>query len=571
MTTRLLGRLRALPGYVRWRLTGSPLPSQEATFERWHEAYDGLLPRRRRGQIGVVVEVGGLPSTELAASLQRQSLIPASVVIIGGSPAVLPFPARQLAADTPLEVAATVAGGRATVFVTGDTVLAPHALAWLASTDADLIYGDEQVDGSESGPDSPSFKPAWSPRMLLGHDLAGRVFAVSSAVLTRLGSPAVEAHPGGGLDLLLRLSEMPLRVAHIPTILSQRTSGVPTPGEIEAVKAALERRGTDGHVSAEASGIRRVRFRPPTRRPSVKIVMPTRDRPELLRRATSGVLDSTLGVPFHLVLVDNGTRDAAALALLERLSGDSRVTVVAADEPFNFSRLVNLGAASGPEAELLLLLNNDVEVGHPDWLLQLSGWLDDPGVVGVGPKLLFPGGTVQHAGMVFGLGGIVGHVGLHEPDSLAPGGLPDVAREVACLTGACLLVRSGDFTAVGGLDEALPIDFQDVDLCLRLRRHLGGDLMYDPTYPLTHVQMGTRDPAEAGGAAAIALMRARWGRVLEEPDPHYNPHLSLDPSQRMAPIPGRRAERMARLRPRLVDHRGVARTRGTSRPDEASR
>jgi GT2 family glycosyltransferase len=288
----------------------------------------------------------------------------------------------------------------------------------------------------------------------------------------------------------------------------------------------------------------------------VKIVIPTRDRLDLLMTAVMGVLEGTVGVDAHLVIVDNGSRAADTAAYLRDLELRDDVTVLRIDEPFNFSRLINQGAAVGPEAPLLLLLNNDVEVLDSRWLAQLCSWMDDRDVVGVGPKLLFPDGRIQHAGMVFGFGGIAGHYALGEERTPVIGP-PDVPREVSCLTGACLLVRASDFAAIGGLDEDFETDFQDVDLCLRLRRELQGDLVYDPTYPLIHHQMASRDPALAGSDSTIAKMRAKWGSVLNEPDPFWNPHLSVVPNETLTDLRASISNSAHRLvaRTREITHR----------------
>jgi GT2 family glycosyltransferase len=288
---------------------------------------------------------------------------------------------------------------------------------------------------------------------------------------------------------------------------------------------------------------------PPLAAPRIKVVIPTRDRLDLLEKAMAGIRLAT-GVAADLVVVDNGSTELQSLRYLAALA-DTGTTVVRVDEPFNFSRLINRGARSGPRADYLLMLNNDTSMAHPEWLSRLSGWLRDPGVVGVGPKLHFPDGRIQHAGMVMGLGGIAGHYALGERRT-PRFGPPEEAREVSCLTGACLLVRMADFEAVGGLDEDFAIDFQDVDLCLRLRRQLGGDLIYDPTHPLTHVQMASRDPGAAGSEDTIARMRANWGAVLDEPDQIWNPHLSLiSPGKDLAMLPSDPDVLRSRLAPRV--------------------
>jgi GT2 family glycosyltransferase len=257
-------------------------------------------------------------------------------------------------------------------------------------------------------------------------------------------------------------------------------------------------------------------------------------------------------VPIHLVIVDNGSRKPGTLSYLEELRSRDDVTVHRLDDAFNFSRLCNIGVDLGPDAPLALFLNNDIEVLHRDWLLQLTGWLRDPEVVGVGPKLLFPDRTIQHAGVIIGFGGIAGHYAGYQPDRPQLGNLHDQAREVSCLTAACLLVRTDDYQKVGGMNETLAVDFQDVDLCLRLRGVLGGELMYDPTYPLFHLQSASRGIEGAVSGYTVSRMEFLWGEQLDSPDPYYSPHLSLSAHDfQLAAIPSSPIEKLSRLLPRI--------------------
>jgi len=256
--------------------------------------------------------------------------------------------------------------------------------------------------------------------------------------------------------------------------------------------------------------------------------MPTRDQVALLRRAIDGVLHSTDGVDVHLVILDNGSAESATVKFLAGLvSEQDNVEVVRIDEPFNFSRLSNTGASTGPDTPYVLFLNNDIEIVHRDWLLQLVGWLrEDEGVVGVGTKLLYPDGRIQHAGVIVGFSGMAGHYAARELNQPTVGSLHDHAREIGCLTAACLLVRTLDFHEVGGFLEELPVDFQDVDLSLRLRSELGGTLVYDPTYPIVHHESATRGFSHSS-EETLALMKSMWGETLAAEDVYYSPHLSL--------------------------------------------
>ena len=463
---------------------------------------------------------------------------------------------------------AEAASGDYLVFLNHDDLLAPSALAWLSvcAPEADLIYTDEDKIDEDGAHYAPVFKPAWSPRLLLGINYVNHLMSLRTKVFRELGGFAEGMDGVDDHDLLIRLSERPTTVAHLPNILyhwriwrgstsqqRQRMIGIEQLG-LEMVNETIRRRGWHAHPRL-GNGMPynyRVVFDAEPQPPLVKIVMPSRDRAEMLRTAVEGALSRTDDVRTHLVIVDNGSRQPAALEFLESLLGRSDVTVLHVDEAFNFSRLCNQGASVGPEAPLLLFLNNDVEIRHRQWLLQLTGWLRDPEVVGAGPMLLYPDGTIQHAGVMIGFRGTAGHYARNQPNKPALNSLHDQAREVSCLTGACLLVRTSDYRAVGGMSEDLAVVFQDVDLCLRLHRATGGVFVHDPTFPLIHHESATRGDLGAEGAYTIARMRFLWGPQLHTPDPYYNPHLN---NKRydvvLGPIPEDPDERLARVKPRF--------------------
>lgn len=462
---------------------------------------------------------------------------------------------------------AELASGEYLVFLDQDDLLVPTALGWLSTCapEADLIYTDE--DKVEEGRHRAAFfKPAWSPRLLLGVNYVNHITCLRTSVFRqagglRTGLDGVQDH-----DLLLRLSEHPMSVAHLPNILyhwrAWEGSAAGKPQDklhIEArgiaiVDEAIQRRGWNARASLGngAPFNYRVLFDPEPQPPLVKVVMPTRDRARLLRRAVDGVLSRTDGIRTHLVIVDNGSRAPAAIEFLDEVGKRDDVTVHTVDDAFNFSHLCNEGVAAGPDSDLVLLLNNDIEIRHRRWLLQLSGWLRDPEVIGTGPMLLYPDGRVQHGGVRLNFGPFAGHYARTQPNRPRPSSLHDQAREVSCLTAACLLVRTADFHAVGGMNEDLAIDFQDVELCLRLAAETGGTFMYDPTYPLTHDESASRGHLGAGSPYTLARMRFLWGAQLDEPDPYYNPHLNGGFHKvTKAFIPADVEERLERLEPRF--------------------
>lgn len=561
--------LRELLSYARWRVNPKRTSKPSwVTVEDWLEAFNDLRPDLLEVSEGIgfsivcLIEGKSLDLLEQCVDSIVSQTFPIWELIVVPSDASADIDDRRLSAiverDTRIRVASRQVGlqqgqGADTgvdaanldyiVFADPGDVFHSSTLERVATCcpRADVIYTDEDKLTVAGEHFEPLFKPAWSPRLLLGTNYVNHLVAVRRSLLADIGSVEWSAQDAGQYDMLLRIAERDVTVAHIPFIACHRRvasglGGAPSPSGddvslgLRVVQAALDRRGWTGHVAPiegqpQAS---RVVFDPAPNRPMVKVIMPTRDAVDLLETAAAGLLERTDGVGVHLVIVDNGSQDAETRSYLDRVEQRQDVTVCRIDEGFNFSALCNAGAAVGPASPYMLFLNNDIDVVHPDWLQQLVGWLAaDTEVVAVGPKLLFPDRTIQHAGVVLGFRGIAGHYALGEQNRYRSGTFHHLAREVSGLTAACLLVRSEDFDAVGGFDELLAVDFQDVDLCMRLRRDLGGVLVVDPTYPLIHSQSATRGSTEPPSEAAVSLMRSQWGDQLEAEDPYYSPHLSM--------------------------------------------
>jgi GT2 family glycosyltransferase len=263
---------------------------------------------------------------------------------------------------------------------------------------------------------------------------------------------------------------------------------------------------------------------------AVSIIIPTRDRGDLLEKCVESIFASTEHPAYGIVIVDNGSTAPASLALLDRLGNDPRVTVLSQPGPFNFAALCNAGVALGTEP-VLLFLNDDTSVRSADWLSRLSLGAVKPDIGAVGAKLLYPDGTVQHAGVSLGIGETAGHFGAGAPEA-DPGwaGRHSVLHEVSAVTGACLAVERRKFAAVGGFDSMnLPVELNDVDLCLRLSESGW------KTVCLSEVSLWHEESASRGGAK-FRLLKVhqeermhfvrRWRRLIRD-DPYFHPAFSL--------------------------------------------
>ncbi len=398
-----------------------------------------------------------------------------------------------------VEALAAATGPLIGVLSPGDT-LSPDALARIAAAfepATDLVFTDDDVEDA-SGRHSPRFMPGFSP---------DRPLPAGGLVVARrtLFDPAT-AGITGQLD--------PARVRHIPIVALHRA----------AAKAG------EPNISAD------VPFAVPQPPPPVTVIVLTKDHSELLAACSKGLLEQTDYPALTLTLVDNGTTDEAALALLAELEGRSNVRVLRRPGPFNFAALNNEAVRTVTEG-MLLLLNNDVEILDPGWLSEMVAQLARPGVGIVGARLLYPDRTVQHAGILLGPGGRATHVGrgAAETDTGYLGQLAGV-HDFSAVTGACLAVEVETWNRVGGMDERFAVTWNDVDLCLRVRR-AGMRVVWTPRATLIHKESTTRG-LEAEDAAKLArfreeqaLMLAEWGDAFER-DPFLNPNLlALDTGQ----------------------------------------
>jgi GT2 family glycosyltransferase len=266
------------------------------------------------------------------------------------------------------------------------------------------------------------------------------------------------------------------------------------------------------------------------------VIVPTRDRPELLARCAEGVLRRTDYPAIELIVADNDSREPDTQRLFTELRRDERVRIVPVPGAFNYSAINNAAAATAT-GEVLVLLNNDIDVIDPGWLREMVGHAMRRDVGAVGARLLFGDGTIQHAGVVLGVGqfeggpGIAGHFGFHAP-STDEGyhGQFVLTREVSAVTGACLALRRSVYEGVGGLDAVnLPVALNDVDLCLRIRA-LGLRIVWTPFAELLHLESASRGSDQTPETAErfrreCRYLRERWGPVLAA-DPFYNPGFS---------------------------------------------
>jgi GT2 family glycosyltransferase len=411
---------------------------------------------------------------------------------------------------------------------------APDAVAQLSAalTPTGVVYADEDEARHDGTYTAPRLKPDFSPEFLLTTAYVGRPLAIGSAVADELprlvgsGTAALEH------ECALSASEAADVVTHISEVLchrSVRPDEVSGPGAVRHIQEAFRRRNDAGAVvTCPAAGGYRILRAAATGVP-VSILIPFRDQPRLLRTCVDSIIATTAQHDsVELVLIDNGSSDPETRTLVERLGDHPDVRVLTDPQPFNWAALNNAGAREA-RGDILVFLNNDIEAHQGGWLSALCAQALRPDVAAAGARLLYPDHRLQHCGLVVGLTGAAGHVlGGLSGDESGYLGMATAARECSAVTGACLATRREVFERLGGFDEALGVDLNDVDYCLRAAT-LGFRTLYEPAAELIHHESPSR--GTAGGVGDIVNFMDRWKGYISDGDRFLNPHLTrADPS-----------------------------------------
>lgn len=565
-------RARGLRGLAAdLRRTGNLSP--EAAYQRWMEIRERLDHLTEVYRQRLVREAGGLPIisliavtadtrpgrlSETIASLREQVYERWELLVTmhaGTPPPLVDFIRAAAAGDSRVRVVEletgcemAVARNAALAVAVGEWIaalpiadtLSPVALAAMAfdaaaHPDARLYYADDDHMGPNGQRSLPRFKPDFSRELLRPTDYMGGLLFVRATALRESGGWRASFGEAVDYDLALRIFERSgsAAIRHMGQVLHHRRARLVGASKPRAMRRALEdhlqRTGVSARVE-ELAGIDALRLRHTVPQPSpmVSLIVPTRDKVELLRGCVESILRLTAYDNYEILIADNGSSDPAALEYLAELRKRDRVRILSCHEPFNYSRINNL-AVGKAKGTVIGLLNNDTVVITPDWLTEMVSWAIQPDVGCVGAKLLYADESIQHAGVIIGVGDVAGHAHRHFPrDHDGYCHRLRVVQNLSAVTAACLVVRRSVYEEIGGLNERdLTVAYNDVDFCLRARA-AGYLNVWTPFAELYHLESLTRG-ADRGEEKArryadeVAYMHQHWDL---RSDPYYSSHLT---------------------------------------------
>jgi len=432
-----------------------------------------------------------------------------------------------------------------------DDLLEPDALFEIAEAavksqgNADVLYTDEdKVAADLSEYFQPHFKPDFSPDLLRSNNYICHLFVVKRLLAVSVGGQRKEFDGAQDYDFILRCCEQAKSIVHIPKILYHwrvhKASTADNPASKRyafeagkrAIEAHLKRMKVTGTVSATKDlGFYRVKYKVQGN-PFISIVIPNKDNMGILKRCIDSIQSKSTYRNYEVIIVENNSKEPDTFAYYKSIDGKDGISVIYWEEEFNYSRINNYGIMHA-KGDYIVCLNNDISVITPDWMEELLGNCQRKEVGITGARLYFPDNTIQHAGIVVGMGGSAGSmfVGMSRNRT---GYMHKAAiqQNLSAMTAACFMVKRQAFEQAGGFDEKLAVAFNDVDFCLRVRR-AGYLVVYNPDAQMYHDESKTRGYEDTPEKQARFqkekdYLRSRWPEIMEQGDPYYNRNLSLE-------------------------------------------
>lgn len=551
--------------------------ADDVDYEQWYENHKALPEElekqknekwKRKPLISIVVPVYNTPQVflrQMIESVQNQSYSEWELCIGNASPENKEMKkileeykndARIKEVEIPENKGISQNTNRAMEIASGewiglldhDDLLAPNALYEIAKAvnehpDAEVIYTDEdKVTTDLKEHFQPHLKPDFNLDLLRSNNYICHFFVASRDLIKRVGGFRPEFNGAQDYDLILRCTEQAKQIVHIPKILYHwrvhKASTADNPASkmyaFDAGKRAIEEhlvrcrtKGTVQHT--KDLGFYRVKYEV-CGEPLVSIIIPNKDQSEALKKCLDSIREKTSYRNYEIIIVENNSEEPETFAFYKKIAGE-KIKIVTWEGEFNYSAINNFGVRHA-RGDYLLLLNNDVEIINRDWLTEMLSHCQRKEVGIVGAKLYYPDNTIQHAGIIIGIGGVAGSVFVGLPRAFS-GYLhkASIQLDLSAVTAACMLVKRSVFEQVGGLEEKLKVAFNDVDFCLRVREK-GYLVVYDPYAELYHYESKTRGAEDTKEKirrfqTEIEYMRSHWIGLLKKGDPYYNCNLSL--------------------------------------------
>ena len=564
---------------------------EEAPYGPWYEAYvpdESELEKQRKHRftyeplISVAVPAFRTPETfliQMMESLLAQTYSNWELCIANGSPedtVMKGILEEYMKKDSRIRVseltenkgiagntnaALEMAEGEFVGLLDHDDLLAPNALyevvkALEADRELDAVYTDEDKVTTELDEHfQPHLKPDFNLDLLRSNNYICHFFVVRRSVVKKAGGFRQEFDGAQDHDFIFRCVETARRVGHIPEILyhwrTHKASTADNPASKmyafdagkRAIEAHLQRTDTEGVVTHTPDlGFFRVKY-PVQGNPLVSIIIPNKDEKETLKDCIESIRKKTEYENYEIIIVENNSTTEEIFQYYKELSQDPRIRLLRWKKEFNYSAINNYGV-SHARGEYLLFLNNDVKIITPGWIKEMLGVCQRPEVGAVGVKLIYPDNTIQHAGCVIGIGGIAGHMFVDMPSNRT-GYLhkASILQDMSAVTAACMMMKRTAFEEAGGFTEKLAVAFNDVDLCLKVRKN-EKLIVYDPYVQLYHMESKTRGAEDSTEKVRrfqeeIEYMRCQWIDILKKGDPYYNKNLSLTKwNYSLRPLPG---------------------------------
>ena len=430
-----------------------------------------------------------------------------------------------------------------------DDLLHPSALyenmCAIEQKNADFIYSDENTFHHQPADAfCPHYKPDFSPDTLRSYNYICHFTVFKKTLLDEVGLFRKQFDGSQDYDMILRLTEKAQNIVHIPKIIYYwRAHEASVASDIsaktyclDAAKNALSehlnRVGLKGEVQdSRIPSVYKIQYEI-IGTPMISILIPNKDHVDDLSKCINSILEKSSYDNYEIIIIENNSEESETFNYYDTIKDNAKINVVYWEGEFNYSAINNFGARYAI-GDYILLLNNDVEVITCDWLEQMLMFAQRSDVGAVGAMLYYPDDTIQHAGVILGIGGVAGHS--HKNFSRNDYGYASrlaLAQNLSAVTAACMLMPKTVFDEVGGLDEGFKVAFNDVDLCMRIRQK-GYLIVFTPFAELYHYESksrGLEDTAEKQERfkGEIDRFQERWGEILKKGDPYYNPNLTLD-------------------------------------------